>query len=56
MNDNHELSLALQRVNKALTAMRSGEPAALHRLLGELAGRDAIRCVGSDGTRREGSD
>ena len=26
MNDNHELSLALQRVNKALTAMRSGDP------------------------------
>ena len=26
MNDNHELSLALQRVNKALTAMRTGDP------------------------------
>jgi len=26
MKDNHELSLAMQRVDKALTAMRSGNP------------------------------
>src|SRR5262249_49748882 len=26
MNDSHELSLAMQRVDKAVTAMRSGDP------------------------------
>ena len=30
MKDNHELSLAMQRVNKALTAMRSGSAPAFY--------------------------
>jgi hypothetical protein len=52
MTDDRALSPVLQRVGAAATAMRSGDPKPYIDCWANLARRDAVRCVGTDGARR----